>query len=434
MRAFQNVPNLIEVTMNNHNNLSRTSCDTVIVGIDWADREHVVCIIDQNDRVKINTLQQSPQAIAEWVAELDRRFPRKTIAVALEQTKGALIHALLNYNQLVLYPINPKQLSRYRDAIHPSGCKDDPGDAKLLAQFLKLHAEQLRPLKVETQATRKLARYTEIRRKTVEERKRLTLKLISTLKQYFPLMTELFSDKLMLAVLKRWPSLQKLKRVHVRTLRIFLRENGIANQDKQTKLINAVRAAVPLTRDQAIVEPNAVYAQMLARQLECLSKTIQQFDEQITAMTNKHPDHQIFRSLPGAGDALVPRLIAAFGTDRDRYESAEDIQCQSGIAPITRRSGKSLRVSRRCACPRFLRQTFHEFADHARKWSTWSAAYYRQKREAGCKHHAAVRALAFKWIRIIFRLWKTNSVYNESQYIQQLKKRNSPLIKFIEMA
>lgn len=363
-------------------------------------------------------------------------FSGTTIAIALEQSKGALIHALMKYEQLVLYPINPKQLSRYRDAIHPSGSKNDPGDAKLLAQFLKRHAEQLRPWKPDTEATRKLARYTEIRRKIVGERQRLTLRLVSLLKGYFPLMMELFPRKLslMTAVIKRWPSLGKLKRVHVKTLRTFLRENGMANQDKQTQVIEAVRAAVPLTRDKAISEPNALYAQMLAGQIQDLANTIEQLEEEIATVVGAHPDDKIFRALPGAGDVLVPRLIAAFGSDRDRYDSAEEIQCQSGIAPVTRQSGKTRHVSRRYACPKFLKQTFHEFADHARKWSPWSAAFYRQKREAGCKHQAAVRALAFKWIHIMFRLWKTNSIYNEAQYIEQLKKKNSPLIKFIQNA
>jgi len=420
--------------MNEQDNKTEIGSDTIAVGIDWADQEHVVCVIDGQDRSTINTLRQSPQAIDDWVAELQRRFPGKTLAIAVEQSKGALMHALMKYEQLVLYPINPKQLSRYRDAIHPSGCKDDPGDAQLLAQFLKLHGSQLRAWKPDTQITRKLARLTEIRRKIVDERTRLTLQLGSTLKQYFPLMTELFSGKLLLAVLKRWPSLAELKRVHVKTLRRFLKENGIANQDKQTQLIEAVRAAVPLTRDKAIVEPNAIYVQMLARQIEHLTNTIEQLEEEITATTDKHPDRNIFRALPGAGDALVPRLIVAFGSDRNRYESAKEIQCQSGTAPVTRRSGKTIHVSRRYACPKFLKQTFHEFADHARKWSTWSAAYYRQKREAGYKHNAAVRALAFKWIRIMFRLWKTKSIYDENQYIRQLKKRNSPLANLIENA
>lgn len=422
--------------MNKKHKLSQASGEAVAVGIDWADREHVVCIIDPQDRPNIATLEQSAQAIDQWVAELQQRFPGRTISIAVEQSKGPLIHALMKYPQLVLYPINPKQLSRYRDAIHPSGSKDDPGDAELLARFLKLHAAQLRPWQPDSELTRKLQTFTEIRRKIVEERKRLGLQLGSSLKQYFPVLSELFPRKpmLMLALLGRWPSLAKLKRVHVKTLRLFLKENGINDSDKQTELIEAVRAAVPLTDDKAILEPNALYAQMLARQIQDLTRTIEQLDAEIAAATEKHPDQKIFRALPGAGDALVPRLIAAFGSDRDRYGSAEEIQCQSGIAPVTRRSGKTEHVSRRYACPKFLRQTFHEFANHARKWSPWSAAFYRQKRQAGCKHHAAVRALAFKWIRIIFRLWKTHSIYDETLYIQQLKKRNSPLVQLIENA
>ena len=106
--------------------------------------------------------------------------------------------------------------------------------------------------------------------------------------------------------------------------------------------------------------------------------------------------------------------------------SAGEIQCQSGIAPVTRQSGKSRRVSRRYACPKFLRQTFHKFADRARKWSRWAKAFYEMKRAAGFRHHAAVRALAYKCIRIIFQLWKTRTIYNENLYIEQLKKRHPP--------
>lgn len=413
-----------------------TRDESVVVGIDWADQTHVVCLIDAHGRSEIAPLEQSPEAIDEWVAELQRRFPGRTFAVAVEQSKGALIHALMKYETIVLYPINPKQLSRYRDALHPSGGKDDPGDAELLARFLLLHASKLRPWKPDTEETRKLGRYVEIRRKLVEERKRLTLQLDSALKQYFPLLMLLFPSKLaaLLALLDRWPSLGELQRAHPRTLRAFLKEQGIRDADRQTQLIETIRAAAPLTRDPAIVEPSAVYAQTLARQLGELVQSIEQFDQRIAELTARHPDQEIFRSLPGAGDALVPRMIAAFGSDRERYDSAEEIQCHSGIAPVTRRSGKTEHVSRRHACPKFLRQTFHEFADHARKWSAWSKAYYEHKRAAGCRHHAAVRALAFKWLRIIFRLWKTRTTYDEAAYIRQLQTRNSPLAQMLENA
>jgi len=422
--------------MHEQQTAAKSSTELIFIGIDWADCEHVVCLIDERGQTHISTLQQSPQAIDEWVAGLQKNFPGKTFAVAVEQSKGPLIYALMKYDVLVIYPINPKQLSRYRDAIYPSGSKNDPGDAKLIARFLKLHFDGLRAWKPDTLATRKLANLTEIRRKIVEERKRLTQQFTGTLKQYFPLMLELEPQRteLMLAVVRRWSTLQQLRRARPATLRSFLAEHGLRNEQRQTAWIESVRDAVPLTGDKAIIDPHALYAQSLAEQLQKLIKTIAEFDKQIAATTALHPDEKIFRSLPGAGDALVPRLIAAFGTDRDRFASAEEIQSYSGIAPVTRQSGKTCYVSCRYACPKFLRQTFHEFADHARKWSSWSTAFYQQRRAAGYKHQAAVRALAYKWIRIIYRLWKTNTTYSEAHYVAQLKKRNSPLIKLIENA
>jgi len=180
--------------------------DAVIVGIDWADAEHVVCLIQADGRGEIDTLEQSPEVIDAWAADLQRRFPGKTIAVALEQSKGALMYALMKYEHILPYPINPKQLARYREALHPSGGKDDPTDAALLAQFLKHHASQLRPWKPDTTATRKLAAYAEFRRKIVEERKRLTQQLTSRLKQYFPLAAQLFPRNIerTAALVKRW--------------------------------------------------------------------------------------------------------------------------------------------------------------------------------------------------------------------------------------
>jgi transposase len=422
--------------MIDHNNTSELPADAVIVGIDWADAEHVLCLIEPDGRPNIDTLEQSPAVIDEWAADLKRRFPGRTIAVALEQTKDALIYALMKYEHILLYSINPKQLARYREALNPSGSKDDPTDAALLAQFLQHHAGQLRPCKPDTAATRKLAAYVEHRRKIVEERKRLSQQLTSRLKLYFPLLIELFPRNIerIAALVKRWPTLAKLRRVHPQTLRTFLKQQGIRNEQKRSEIIAAIRAALPLTTDEAIVEPNALFAVSLAKQIKQLNQTIDQFDEQIAKLVAAHDDAALFRALPGAGAALVPRLIVALGTDRDRYDTAEEIQSHSGIAPVTRQSGKARHVSRRYACPKFLRKTFHEFADHARKWSAWSKAFYNMKIAAGFKHHAAVRALAYKWIRVIFYLWKTRTIYDETVYLAQLKKRNSPVMNFLETA
>jgi transposase len=120
-------------------------------------------------------------------------------------------------------------------------------------------------------------------------------------------------------------------------------------------------------------------------------------------------------------------LLAALGSQRERYSSAEELQKYSGIAPVTERSGKKKWVHFRWACPKFLRQSFHEWAGHSIAQSVWARAYYQQQRERGKEHHAAVRALAFKWIRIVFRCWQDRVAYEESRYLAVLAKRGSPL-------
>jgi Transposase IS116/IS110/IS902 family len=101
---------------------------------------------------------------------------------------------------------------------------------------------------------------------------------------------------------------------------------------------------------------------------------------------------RLVRRFPGAGEALGPRLLLAFGSDRDRYQDAAEMQRFPGVAPVVERGGKSCWVHSRLACPKFLRQT-SEFAAYSRFWSPWARAYYDQMRSRNVAHHAAVRAL-----------------------------------------
>jgi transposase len=391
------------------------------IGIDWADEEHAVCVLD-GPRLRREVLSHTPEAIAAWAAGLARDFNQQPVAVMVEQSRGALLHALMQYPQLVLYPINPKQAARYREALVHSGKKDDPTDAECLARFVREHHRQLRAWKPEDPVTRQLAQLVELRRKAVESRKQTTQQCIARLKQYFPLALEL-GDSLYLAVVERWPTQQALARANPATLRKFFAQHGRRNEEQVNELIARIRAATPLTTDRAIIEPNALAVKFLVKELRVLEAAVAEFDAAIAECFAAHPDAELFRSPPGAGAALAPRLLVAFGTDRQRFTSADEVQAFSGIAPVTKRSGKSCQVTKRYFCNKFLRQTFHEFADHARKWSTWSKAFYEHLRAQGHRHHAAVRSLAFKWIRILFRCWKNRQLYDEARYLQQLQSK-----------
>jgi transposase len=398
------------------------------VGIDWADQKHKVCLLD-GPRQTETDLEHTPEAIADWAMSLRKQFGGLPVAVAVEQARGGLVHALMQYDHLVLFPINPKQAARYREALSVGGKKDDPFDAKMLARFLRDHLDTLRPWKPDDALTRELARLCELRRNIVESRKQTVQQLTATLKQYFPQALRLadpLHGPLALELLRRWPTLKALQRAHPGKLKELFGHYQ-RNEEKVAALVAEIRTFQPLTSDAAIIQPNGMFVELLIKQIEQLNSAVERFDRQIEKLFAQHEDAAIFKSLPGAGAALAPRLCTAMGTDRDRFGDASNVQSYVGIAPVTKRSGKSCHVQRRYACPKFLRQTFHEFADHARKWSPWSKAYYQSHRNQGAKHHAAVRALAFKWIRIIFRLWKNRTTYDEAQYLVQLQKTHSPL-------
>ncbi len=118
---------------------------------------------------------------------------------------------------------------------------------------------------------------------------------------------------------------------------------------------------MPVTDETAGIGSFALRVQRLARQLQAVVRTIAEFDRQIAAAYAAHPDHGIFASLPGAGPVLGPRLLASLGADRERFAgSAAPLQCYTGVAPVTKRSGGSGRIHRRYCCPKFHRQSFHE--------------------------------------------------------------------------
>ena len=130
-------------------------------------------------------------------------------------------------------------------------------------------------------------------------------------------------------------------------------------------------------------------------------------------------------SFPGVGPAWAPRLIAALGTQRDRFATAHQLQSYSGIAPVKEASGKRCWTHMRWACPKFVRPTFHEWAQHSLARSAWARAYYDQLRARGKQHHAIIRSLAFKWIRILFRCWQNRTPYLEALYSAALARRPS---------
>ena len=408
------------------------------IGLDWADQKHDISL-QAADSTQIESFQldHRPETLSDWVAQLRQRFQGRPVALALEQKRGALLYALLPYDFLVLYPVHPKSLARYREVFAPSGAKDDPVDAALLRELVQQHRAKLRPWRPDDPLTRELSLLVEQRRRLVDERTRLTNRLTALLKQYFPqalAWAGALDTAVALDFLARWPQLEDLQRATPSELQEFYRAHGCRLGDKLPQRLAAISAAQPLTTDAAVKRACAGMVQALLEPLRGLLSGLATLEQQIAEGFAQHPDQAIFSSLPGAGAVLAPRLLVACGADRTRYQSAAELQCFSGIAPVTKRSGKTHFVQRRLACPKFVRQSFHEFAQSSTHWSSWARAYYEQQRQRGKKHHAALRALAYKWQRIIFHCWQTRVPYDEATYVKALARRGSPLVQFIAPA
>ncbi len=184
--------------------------------------------------------------------------------------------------------------------------------------------------------------------------------------------------------------------------------------------------ATALTSDNAVIAPNCLLVQTLVQQLRGLLQAVARFDREIAQLAPTLPDYAVFASFPGAGPVFAPRLLAAFGEQRNRYQLADEVQKYAGIAPVTERSGNKHWVHWRLQCPKFLRQTFVEWAALSIPHCYWAKAYYEQQRARGSSHQAALRALAFKWIRIVYRCWQNRTPYDEATYLNALKRRGSP--------
>ena len=404
----------------------------LVIGLDRSDTKADLCLIDtrsgQRRRVVIDT---APEALWEWLLELRQQYPEARVGLCLEQPAVHLIGFLESYPWITLHPINPITLQKYREAFVTSRAKDDTRDADYLADLLWNHQSKLPVWTPQDGATRAVQQLVVHRRAVVEERTALSNRLIALLKQYFPQALKLCGEDLWRPLatgfLLKWSSLQAVQKARPASLKQLLSPRQPERQLLEQRLA-LVAQAVAVTDEQAVIQSFALRVQLLCRQLQLVQRSVAEFEQKIAAAYAGHPDRQIFASLPGAGPVLGPRLLASLGSQRERFDSAAHLQHYTGIAPVTKRSGGSCHIHRRYLCPKFHRQSFHEYAKESVLWSRRAAAFYLQQRSKGAPHHTAVRALAFKWQRAIWRCWQDHTPYEEAKYEAALRQSGSPIV------
>ena len=401
-------------------------------GLDWAKESHQCTVVDRAGVIVLDlAFAHSAEGWASFREKISV-FPK--LAVAIETSCGPAVEQVLALN-LPVYPLNPKAAQRYRDRKRPDGSKSDPIDAWSFADALRTdgHAWRvLRPMDALTMELRLLCRDEIV---LIEQRTALVNQLQATLHEYYPIVLKAFDDwtaawtwKFVIA----FPTPQELAKAGKRRWEKFLHTHKLYRPLTAQKRLEFFAQAMDFTNpNPAVTAAKSFLAVTLAEQLLTLEGRLEKYRARINQLFAEHPDHDLFGSLPGAGEKLAPRLLGEIGADRELFASVEGLQSYAGVAPVTRKSGKSRWVSIRRACNKVLRATMHLWASLSIPQCAWAAAYYQRKKECGMGHAAALRCLGNRWLKIVWRLWQEGTPYDEARHTLDQVRHGSWVVKLL---
>lgn len=402
---------------------------THYAGLDWASDHHDVAVVDQQGQsVLARRYAHTAAGWQELTAQLNQLG---TVAVAVETNQGIAVEQLLAHG-LRVYPVSPKSAQRYRERKAPSGVKNDQLDAWSLADALRLDGHGWRPLGQDDPLLAELRLLTRDEVGLIEQRTALINQLIAALRDYYPAALEAFDDWTMPAAwafVERFPTPQALVKAGKRAWEKFLHTQKCYRPETAQQRLEIFARADQFTGAPAVVAARSLLAGTLAVLLRTLNLQLAVYRERIEALFARHPDHELFGSLPGIGPKLGPRLLAELGSDRERFDSAQSLQCYAGTAPVTIQSGQITKRVMRRACQLGLRAAVHFWANTSRYTCAWAQAYYQAHRAKGQSHACALRCLGQRWLKILWKIWQTKTPYNADLHAINQQKHGSWVLK-----
>lgn len=388
---------------------------THFAGLDWAADHHDVAIVDAHGAV-IEEFAFDHTAEG-WSTFADKIAPYPSLPVAIETSQGLIVERLLAAGCTV-YPVQPVAAKSYRERKKPSGVKTNQIDAWALADALRVDGHQWRSVHGDSEIVQELRLLCRGEVALIEQRTALVNQLIDTLKDYYPAALEAFDDwtaACAWAFIKRFSTPQALAKARKRCWERWLRNHGLYSDKLNAKRLEIFAQATQLCGSEPRTSAKSLLAVSLVDVLTTLEKQLKTFRKRIEDLFAQHPDADIFSSLPGPGAKVASRLLAEIGDDRSRFSSAEALQCYGGTAPAnhqTGRRGKNPNARMRRACNKDLRAAMHWFADLSIQKSPWARIYYKQKRAEGKTHVCALRCLGNRWMKILWTMWQTRTVYD----------------------
>jgi len=390
----------------------------IFVGDDWAEAHHDVYVCDEaGGRLATRRLPEGVQGIGalhELLAE-HAEDPGE-VHLGIETDRGLWVHALVEVGYVV-YAINPKAASRYRDRHTLSGAKSDSGDAKMLAELVRTDRHNHRPVAGDSDLGEGVKILARAHQNLIWDRTRATNRLRSALRESFPAALDTFddlADRDTLAVLARAATPAEARALTPGRVRTLLRAAGrTRNIDTRAQAIVAGLRADTLTAPDAVARAFAATTRSTVAVIGELNRQIAALETELADHFEQHPDADIYLSQPGIGVILGARVLGEFGDDPNRYADAKSRKNYAGTSPITRASG-----NRSVALARFIRNP--RLADAIDQWafcslrnSPGARAFYDHRRRLGDSHHKALRALGNRLVGILHGCLHTRTTYDE---------------------
>lgn len=402
----------------------------LFVGFDWASDKHDVVAVDATGNIVLDCT--FPDTAEGW-ADLRQRMVQRVgaalgrVAVVVETCNGPAVERLLEMG-VAVYPIGAKVAKALRECKNAAGCKSDRLDAWSFGEGLRANGQQWKALVPEDALTYELRLLCRDEVKLIEQRTALVLQLKEALHEYYPAALEAFDDWVSSAAwafVIAFPTPQLLVACGKRRWEKFLHSHRMYRQTTYQQRLEIFARADHFCGPPAVTAAKSRLAVVLVKQLQLLDKQLQDYRQAIENLFDRHPDRDIFNSLPGIGAKVAPRLLSEFGSHRDRFETHQSIQTYAGSAPVTRESGKTRVVMFRRSCNKHLRSAANFLADLSRAKCVWAQVYYEQKREQGKSHSTALRCLAQRWLKILWKMWQTRQPYNEALHLLNQTRHGS---------
>ena len=397
--------------------------------LDWATDHHDVVVVDERGAI---VLQERIEHSAEGWQKLRQRLESfgPALPMAVETNHGLAVEQLLEMGCTV-YPVQPKKAVAYRERKAPSGVKNDVLDAWSLADALRVDGHTWRALQPEDPLVLELRLLCRDEVALIEQRTALVNQLQAALREYYPAALEAFEDwtkPCAWALIENFPTPEILERAGKRRWEKFLHTHRLWRPQLLEHRLEIFARARALSGQPAVSAAKSRLALACVKMLRTLESQLDAYRAAIEALFAQHPDSGMFGSLPGAGRKLAPQLLAALGSERERFGDAQALQCYAGSAPVCFQTGKIRHVYIRRACSRPLRRTVHLWADLSRKKCAWAQAYYQAHRAKGQSHATAVRCLGQRWLKILWKMWQTRTCYDESLHLRNQLKHGSWLL------